>query len=131
MLASYPGLLTPALVACSTNDKRWGEKAWYAAKPMLCLRLCDTVMCFKVHPKIALVCEMYHSYVYQTSLQVCNGIPEMYYPLYKPSVPYFHDQSPRLLFISSHNLLRLLFEGGHSALASFPGRVGGEKTERG
>ena len=32
-LASYPGLLTPAFVACSTNtgtagNKRWGEKAW-------------------------------------------------------------------------------------------------------
>jgi len=30
VLASYPGLLTPAFVACSTttaSDKRWGEKA--------------------------------------------------------------------------------------------------------
>ena len=29
-LASYPGLLGPAFVTCSTNasDKRWGEKAW-------------------------------------------------------------------------------------------------------
>jgi len=28
-LASYPGLLTPAFVACSTaSKKRWGEKAW-------------------------------------------------------------------------------------------------------
>jgi len=28
-LASYPGLLTPAFLACSTaSDKRWGEKAW-------------------------------------------------------------------------------------------------------
>ena len=28
-LASYPTLLTPAFVACSTkSDKRWGEKTW-------------------------------------------------------------------------------------------------------
>ena len=28
-LASFPGLLTPAFVTCSTaSDKRWGEKAW-------------------------------------------------------------------------------------------------------
>jgi len=27
-LASYTGLLAPAFVACSTSDKRWGEKAW-------------------------------------------------------------------------------------------------------
>ena len=32
-LASFPGLLTPAFVACSTStsryeNKRWGEKAW-------------------------------------------------------------------------------------------------------
>ena len=28
-------------------------------------------------------------------------------------LPYFHDQMPRLQFISSRDLLRLLFEGGH------------------
>ena len=31
VVASFPGLLTPAFVACSTNtasDKRWGEKVW-------------------------------------------------------------------------------------------------------
>ena len=28
-------------------------------------------------------------------------------------VPYFRDQTPRLLFISSRDFLRPLFEGGH------------------
>ena len=27
-LASFPGLLTPAFVACTASDKRWDEKAW-------------------------------------------------------------------------------------------------------
>jgi len=27
-LAPNRGLLTPAFVTCSTNNKRWGEKAW-------------------------------------------------------------------------------------------------------
>ena len=30
----------------------------------------------------------------------------------KTGIPYFRDQTPRLLFISSHDLLRLLFKGG-------------------
>jgi len=27
-VASYPGLLTPVFVTCSTSNKRWSEKAW-------------------------------------------------------------------------------------------------------
>ena len=46
-----------------------------------------------------------NAYLESTLLELSNDVKFV-------EIPYFRDQTPRLLLISSHDLLRLLFEGG-------------------
>ena len=50
---------------------------------------------------------------------VCVFVQYTYSDVATSYIPYFRDQSPRLLFISSRDFPRPLFEGGHKSRAAF------------
>ena len=53
------------------------------------------------------------------TIHACNTMEKVFTKSWGIGIPYSLDQTPRLLFISSRNFVRLLFESGYYLRAAF------------